>query len=130
MNKSNTLIARDSKGKVRQINISCEKKDDSFVITRSSGLYGGKFINQPDIIITKGKAKRTLEEQAELEYNSNIKNYLDKGYKNIISLGYNDISEFNPDEILPKVNTDQSGIAKPMLCKVLDRNNKKLTDKQ
>ena len=54
-----------------------------YVITRSSGLYGGKFITQPNIEITKGKVKRTITEQAELEYNSNIKSYLDKGYKKI-----------------------------------------------
>ena len=91
-----------------------------YVITRSSGLYGGKFITQPNIEITKGKVKRTITEQAELEYNSNIKSYLDKGYKKISDLGYTSIDEFNPDKVLPKDKTDTKGVKKPMLCKVYD----------
>ena len=91
-----------------------------YVITRSSGLYKGKFITQPNIEITKGKVKRTITEQAELEYNSNIKSYLDKGYKKISDLGYTSIDEFDPDKILPKEKTDANGAKKPMLCKVYD----------
>ena len=91
-----------------------------YVITRSSGLYGGKFITQPNIEITKGKVKRTITEQAELEYNSNIKSYLDKGYKKISDFGYTSIDEFNPDKVLPKDKTDTNGVKKPMLCKVYD----------
>lgn len=124
-----TLIARDSKGKVRQINISCEKEGDVFVLKRSSGLYGGKFIIQPNIIIDKGKVKRTLEEQAKLVYDSNVKSYLDKGYRRISDFGYNSISDFNPDETLPKDRTDTNGVGKPMLCKVFDTTKKTLTDK-
>lgn len=122
ISKKDTLIARDSKGKIRQINIACEwnEKFQMYVITRSSGLYGGKFITQPNIEITKGKVKRTITEQAELEYNSNVKSYLDKGYKKISDLGYTSIDEFNPDEVLPKDKTDQNGVKKPMLCKVYD----------
>lgn len=122
ISKKDTLIARDSKGKIRQINIACEwnEKFQMYVITRSSGLHGGKFITQPNIEITKGKVKRTITEQAELEYNSNVKSYLDKGYKKISDLGYTSIDEFNPDEVLPKDKTDQNGVKKPMLCKVYD----------
>lgn len=125
-----TLIARDSKGKIRQINISCQKEGKVFVLKRSSGLYNGKFITQPEIIIDKGKVKRTLEEQAELVYNSNVKSYLDKGYRKISDFGFSDISEFNPEEVLPKNKTDTNGVGKPMLCKVLDTTKKSLTDKQ
>ena len=122
ISRKDTLITRDSKGKVRQINIACEwnEKFQMYVITRSSGLYGGKFITQPNIEITKGKVKRTITEQAELEYNSNIKSYLDKGYKKISDLGYTSIDEFNPDKVLPKDKTDTKGVKKPMLCKVYD----------
>ena len=127
ISKKDTLITRDSKGKIRQINIACEwnEKFQMYVITRSSGLYGGKFITQPNIEITKGKAKRTITEQAELEYNSNIKSYLDKGYKKISDLGYTSIDEFNPDKILPKDKTDANGAKKPMLCKVYDASDSK-----
>lgn len=122
ISKKDTLITRDSKGKIRQINIACEwnEKFQMYVITRSSGLYGGKFVTQPNIEIIRGKAKRTITEQAELEYNSNIKSYLDKGYKKISDLGYTSIDEFNPDKILPKEKTDANGAKKPMLCKVYD----------
>lgn len=122
ISRKDTLITRDSKGKVRQINIACEwnEKFQMYVITRSSGLYGGKFITQPNIEITKGKVKRTITEQAELEYNSNIKSYLDKGYKKISDFGYTNIDEFNPDKVLPKDKTDTKGVKKPMLCKVYD----------
>lgn len=127
-----TLISRDSKGKCRVIQISCEYNQDknAYTIKRSSGLLNGKLIVQPEIVITKGKVKRTLEEQATLEYNSIIKKQLDKGYKRISDLGYSDISEFDPDKVLPKNRTDTNNIGKPMLCKVLDINNKNLTEKQ
>ena len=127
ISKKDTLITRDSKGKIRQINIACEwnEKFQMYVITRSSGLYGGKFITQPNIEITKGKVKRTITEQAELEYNSNIKSYLDKGYKKISDLGYINIDEFDPDKVLPKDKTDTKGVKKPMLCKVYDASDSK-----
>lgn len=125
-----TLIARDSKGKIRQINISCEKEDGVYYLKRTSGLYGGKFTEQPTIIIDKGKVKRTIDEQAELVYNSNIKSYLDKGYRKISDFGFSSISEFNPEDVLPKDKTDQNGAKKPMLAKSMDLENKKLTDKE
>lgn len=68
---------------------------------------------QPLITITKGKVKRTLEEQALLQYNSIIKKYLDKGYKKIDM-----IEEIDLEKVVPKQVTDTVGIAKPMLCKV------------
>lgn len=124
------LIARDSKGKCRVVNISCDKnKSGAYVISRSSGLFNGKLTNQPELIITKGKAKRTPEEQAILEYNSNVKKYLDKGYKKINDLGIVALTEKEIKEKLPNTNTDQNGNKKPMLCKVLDKTDKKLTEK-
>ena len=121
-----TLISRDSKGKIRQVNISYELNNGIYIIKRSSGLYKGRFIEHPNIVVEKGKAKRTLLEQVTLVYNSNIKDYLDKGYKNIKDFGYNDIKDFNPENILPKTNTDTKGVGKPMLCKVFDKTNPKL----
>ena len=79
----NTLISRDSKGKIRVVEINYQWEDDynGFVIRRHTYQYGGKVTDQPEIVITKGKAKRTVTEQARLEYNSHIKKYQDKGYK-------------------------------------------------
>lgn len=124
------LICRDSKGKCRVINISYEETDNGYVIKRSSGIFDGKFINQPELYITKGKVKRTVLEQTELEYNSIIKKYLDKGYKKTSDLGIFNLTQQEIDTKLPKQNTDQAGIIKPQLCKVLDRNDPKQTDKE
>lgn len=47
----------------------------------------------------------------DLEYNSLVKSYLDKGY----IIGNVDTIE----SILPKNKTDQSGVIKPMLAKLI-----------
>ena len=123
----NTLISRDSKGKIRQLNFKLEKTEqDTYIIHRESGLLGGTFIKQPDLEINKGKVKRTIKQQAELEYNSLIKKALDKGYKNIQDLGIAILTEETANLALPKTNTDQNDIKKPMLCKVLDKTNIKM----
>ena len=75
---------------------------------------------QPVIQILKGKVKRTIHEQNELEFKSHVKKYLDKGYKTIESLGHETLSTFNPETDLPPQNTNQDGVVKPMLCKVYD----------
>lgn len=117
-----TLISRDSKGKIRIVNISYEWSDEQhgFVIHRTTGLLNGKLIEQPDVIILKGKASRTLQQQVELEYNSNKKKYLDKGYK----LLENELESYTEDqlnEIIGDVVTDSSGFAKHMLAKQADK---------
>lgn len=81
-------------------------------------------VHGPIIQIFKGKVKRTIHEQNELEFKSHVKKYLDKGYKTIESLGHNDLSTFTEKD-LPKENTNQNGVKKPMLCKVYDPSDKK-----
>lgn len=90
----------------------------------------GKKTQAPDIEILKGKVKRTLEEQTSLEFNSNFKKYLDKGYKDVSELTYDELTEEKCKEILGDTKTDQNGALKPMLCKLLDKSNKRLTDKE
>ena len=110
------LISRDSKGKIRVVDINCTFEDPCYVITRSTYQYGGKITRQPDVAITKGKAKRTMEEQADLELNSRIKSYLDKGYKQLP----NDIESYTKNDLeslLPDETTDAQGNLKPMLAK-------------
>ena len=123
------LISRDTKGKVRVLNFNLEQtKTDSgdiYVIHRSSGLLNGKMTEQPDLEILKGKVKRTIQEQAELEYNSLIKKALDKGYKKITG----SLTEENIKAVLPMDKTDQNNVKKPMLCKVLDKTKTTLTNK-
>lgn len=75
-------------------------------------------------IIVKPKVKRNHEEQCELEFNSHVKKYLDKGYKRIESLGHTSLNAFKESD-LPKTNTNQDGVVKPMLCKVYDPSDKK-----
>lgn len=90
---------------------------------------GKKITQQPIITIQRGKAQRTVTEQATLQYNSELKKYLDKGYKRIEDLGMTDLTLEEADKVLPDSNTDQNGVLKPQLCKVLDKSNTKLTNK-
>ncbi len=113
------LLSRDSKGKIRIANIgySWNDKLNCFIIERSTGQLGGKTTTQPFIEVKAGKAKRTVKEQVILEYNSKVKKYKDKGYLDITDLGYNDLSECNPEELVPYQVTDTNGFKKPMGAK-------------
>ena len=110
------LVSKDSKGKIRVANINLSKVDSTYVITRETGQYNGKITSQPSIVIEKGKAKRTLEQQADLQFNSKVKEYLDKGYKALDK----DINEFTEDQLNELVGTnktDNNGFKKHMLAK-------------
>lgn len=124
MNK--ILLSKDSKGKYRIIFLSCIKSSDKeeYTIKRRSGLLDGKIIDQPDIIISVGKVKRSVLEQATLEYNSHLKKYLDKGYKTLEELGCASLAEFK-NKSIEVSKTDQKGVLKPMLCKVYNKDDKK-----
>ena len=74
------LISLSATNKIRVIDINLiENEDNTYTITRRTGQLNGKMTEQPSIFIEKGKAKRTIEEQATLEFNSHIKKYKDKG---------------------------------------------------
>ena len=130
MELNSHAIGLDSKNKIRYVHIWTEKVDSKYLIHRESGLLTGKKTVAPDIEILKGKVKRTLEEQTTLEFNSNFKKYLDKGYKDVSELKFDELTEDRCKEILGDTKTDQNGALKPMLCKLLDKANKKLTDKE
>lgn len=126
------LVSRDSKGKIRVVEISYEWNDEQhgFVIHRVTGLLGGKMTEQPNIVILKGKASRTLQQQVDLEYASNKKKYLDKGYKELIKPLDNYTTE-ELDELLGEVRTGQDGVPKPQLAKQADKvTSKKTFDKK
>ena len=125
-----TLVTRDTKGKCRFVHIWTEWTENKYLIHRESGLIGGKKLTSPNLEITSGKVKRTIDEQCELEFNSAIKKYLDKGYKDITELGITELTVEQVDKVLPKIKTDQNGNLKPMLCKILDKTNGKLTNKK
>ena len=116
------LVSKDSKGKIRVVKIWADWSDSEkgFVIHRITSQYKGKETVQPEIIITKGKAKRTITEQKNLELNSHIKKYLDKGYKKLPE----DIDLENEDalnELIGVEKTGQDGVLKPMLAKQADK---------
>lgn len=120
------LITKDNKGKTRVVEISCEWDDaqHGFVIRRKTYQYGGKVTVQPEIWIYKGKVKRTVSEQARLEYNSHLKKYTDKGYKLLpssIKINNAVAVEAFVEEHLGNGVTDSNGFKKHMLAKQADK---------
>lgn len=116
------FVSRDSKGKLRVVEMKAEWCDEehAFGIYRTTYQYGGKHTEQPPIYIRFGKAARTLREQLDLEYKSNMKKYLDKGYKQLTK-PIEEYSEEELQEIVGNVVTDSSGFAKHMLAKQADK---------
>ena len=130
------LISRDTKGKIRIAIINYElinpdnQQTRYFIIHRISGQLGGKRTSQPDIIVDRGLASRSLWEQVELRFNHLVKEKKDKGYKEITKdPDEYDLSEL--EEILGKVITGQNNIPKPQLAKQADKvTNPKVFDKE
>lgn len=116
------LISRDSKGKIRVVEMftDWDEAQNAFVIHRTTYQYGGKRTEQPAIYVSIGKASRTIREQLELEYRSNMKKYLDKGYK-LLEKPIDTYSEIELHEIVGEVITDSSGFTKHMLAKQADK---------
>lgn len=120
------LVTKDNKGKTRVVEISYEWDDAQygFVIRRKTYQYGGKVTVQPEIWIYKGKVKRTVSEQARLEYNSHLKKYTDKGYKLLpssIKINNAVAVEAFVEEHLGNGVTDSNGFKKHMLAKQADK---------
>lgn len=116
------FVSRDSKGKLRVVEMSTnwDESQKAFGIYRTTYQYGGKRTEQPTIYIAIGKASRTLREQLELEYKSNMKKYLDKGYKQLTK-NIEEYTEEELNEVVGEVITDSSGFAKHMLAKQADK---------
>lgn len=120
----NYLVTRNVRGKVQVVRMVCEKDGKVYSIQRYTGQLGGKMSEQPVIEITEGKAKRTPIQQAELEYNSKLKKYLDKGYVKIDDLTdtlFTDLNELDINQLVEDDKSDQSGIPKPMLAVSSDK---------
>lgn len=110
------LVKRDSKGKIRVVATYYKNNDGIYTIYRETGQYGGKITNQPDIVVSDGKVKRTPAEQCQLQFDAIVKKYTDKGYKALTK----DINEYSISELeslIPEHTTDANGIRKPMLAK-------------
>lgn len=116
------LVTKDSKGKVRVVNIQCtyNKSKDTYTINRTTGLFRGKETPQPEIVISEGKQKRTVKQQAKLEFESHINKYLSKGYKqydNLTKVSFENVTEEDILKLLGENKTDANGAIKPMLAK-------------
>jgi len=116
-----TLVVKDSKSKIRVVHIELINYPTWSCIIRATGVFEGKFIEHPLLEIRKGKAGRTVTEQAILQYESLIGDYMDKGYKNYDELGttidFKDISKEELNNLLSDNKTDSLGQYKPMLAK-------------
>ena len=117
-----TLISKDSKGKIRVVEISYEGNETTriYTIYRYTGQFEGKMTKQPEIIVDKGKATRNIHEQVELQFNALVKGYKDKGYIEL----ENEIDNYNSEELyklLGESPTGSNGIIKPMLAKQADK---------
>lgn len=130
--KEVNLVSKDSKGKLRVVHTAYrwDEEQHGYVIYRSTGTYLGKMIEQPELLIQRGKVNRTVTQQAELEFNSICKKYRDKGYKEL----ENPIDSYSKEEleiIVGENISSQNGVPKPMLAKQADKvTNKKIFDKE
>lgn len=119
---SKTLISKDSKGKIRVVEIFYEGDETTriYTIYRYTGQFEGKLTTQPKIIVDKGKATRNIHEQVELQFNALVKGYKDKGYIEL----ENEIDNYNSEELyqlLGESPTGSNGVVKPMLAKQADK---------
>lgn len=127
------LLGKSSTGKFRWWSIECsELWDDSvkgFILHRNYGQVYGKTTKSPDIIVNKTKQKRNWEEQWKLQYNSEVKKQLDKGYIEVCKHP-NDCAEEELISLFGTLKTNQAGVIKPQLAKQADKvTNKKIFDK-
>lgn len=121
------LVSVNSKNRIQRVKLQLDQNpfDKTYSIFRVTGQYGGKETDQPVIKIEHGKVKRTVSEQASLQFNALLKNYLDKGYVKLSTLTAKKYSDLTEDEIKNLLGgnfvSDQSGVPKPMLAKLADQ---------
>ena len=117
-----TLISKDSKGKIRVVEISYEGNETTriYTIYRYTGQFEGKMTKQPEIIVDRGKATRNIHEQVELQFNALVKGYKDKGYIEL----KNEIDNYSSEELYKLFGdapAGTNGVVKPMLAKQADK---------
>lgn len=128
------LLGKASTGKFRYAVVECDEEwhepEHGYIIQRSYGQVNGKNTLSPAIIVDKTKQKRNWQEQYTLQYNSEVKKFLDKGYVEVPKHP-NEYSESELDEIFGEVKTNQYGVIKPMLAKQSEKvTNTKIFDKE
>ena len=110
--KSIVLVTRNARDKIQIVFADLIQTGNNFTIKRVTGQYKGKFTEQPELSIERGKVKRSVLQQAELEFNSIINKYLDKGYKKLSDLTTMHLEEIRPDdlsELVPSIKSDSNG---------------------
>lgn len=117
-----TLVSKDSKGKIRVVEISYEGNETTriYTIYRYTGQFEGKMTKQPEIIVDRGKATRNIHEQVELQFNALVKGYKDKGYIEL----KNEIDNYSSEELYKlfgNAPAGTNGVVKPMLAKQADK---------
>lgn len=117
-----TLVSKDSKGKIRVVEIFYEGNEAAriYTIYRYTGQFEGKMTKQPEIIVDRGKATRNIHEQVELQFNALVKGYKDKGYIEL----ENEIDNYTSEELYKLFGdapAGTNGVIKPMLAKQADK---------
>ena len=128
------LLSKASTGKFRFAIVECDEEwhepEHGYVIQRSYGQVGGKTTLSPKIIVDRTKQKRNWKEQYTLQFNSEVKKFLDKGYIEVEKHP----GEYTSEElqaIFGDVKTNQYGVIKPQLAKQADKvTNPKIFEKK
>ncbi len=128
------LLGKSTNGKFRfwvcESDEEWHELEHGYIIQRSYGQVGGKTTLSPAIIVSQTRQKRTWKEQLQLQFNSEVKKQLDKGYVEVIKHP-NEYTEKELSEIFGEVATNQAGIIKPMLAKQESKlTNRKILDRE
>lgn len=128
------LLGKATNGKFRFAIVECDEEwhepEHGYTIQRSYGQVQGKTTLSPTIVVDKTKQKRNWKEQYTLQFNSEVKKFLDKGYKEV-DKHPNEYVEEELNEIFGAAATNQYGVIKPMLAKQESKlTNRKILDKQ
>lgn len=127
------LLGRASTGKYRWWQCECDEvyyEGIGYIIKRSYGQLNGKATFGPNVNIPFGKAKRTTKEQLILQFNSEVKKQIDKGYKEV-EKHPNEYTEEELQAIYGDVKVREGATVKPMLAKQeKDIKNRKIFDNE
>ena len=128
------LLGKASTGKFRYAVVECTEEwcepQHGYIIQRSYGQVRGKNTKSPEIIVDRTKQNRNWKEQYTLQFNSEVKKFLDKGYVKV-DKHPNEYSESELGEIFGEVKTNQYGVIKPMLAKQSEKvTNTKIFEKK
>ena len=128
------LLGKASTGKFRYAQVECDEEwhepEHGYIIQRSYGQVRGKNTLSPAIVVGRTKQKRNWKEQYTLQFNSEVKKFLDKGYIEV-DKHPNEYTEDELGELFGEVKTNQYGVIKPQLAKQSEKvTNPKIFDKE